>query len=244
MPSTTTRPARGMTRVARFESRSAWPLFAASLVWFICLTTAWVDQHPDPLVRHLTAVVLVAVWGWFVADYLARLYLSGPDRRHFFRTRIFDLFTIAVPVLRPFMILTVVWRLPVFRNGSPTRLRIRYGLTIILFALLYVYVNAYLVWAVEKGAPGANIVSFGDAVWWGFTTLSTVGYGDLMPVTVVGRTLAVALMGGGMVVVGVLAGTVVSAITDELRKLAVEAHKRAIEGPDAQDGAEDAADHP
>lgn len=43
--------------------------------------------------------------------------------------------------------------------------------------------------------PKINI--FFDAVWWGFTTVTTVGYGDIVPVTVAGKILGILLMLGG-----------------------------------------------
>ena len=43
----------------------------------------------------------------------------------------------------------------------------------------------------ERDAPGANITSFGEAIWWAVVTLATVGYGDTYPVTVPGRAVNV-----------------------------------------------------
>lgn len=54
----------------------------------------------------------------------------------------------------------------------------------------------------ERGAPDANITTFGDALWWAATTVTTVGYGDRYPVTSTGRVIAVALMVVGIAVVG------------------------------------------
>ena len=51
-----------------------------------------------------------------------------------------------------------------------------------------------------RRARGANIENFGDAVWWAFVTITTVGYGDFYPVTVGGRFAAVLLMCGGVAV--------------------------------------------
>ena len=52
----------------------------------------------------------------------------------------------------------------------------------------------------ERASPDANIVTFGDAIWWAFVTITTVGYGDYYPVTTPGRVVAVLLMAGGVAV--------------------------------------------
>ena len=58
--------------------------------------------------------------------------------------------------------------------------------------------------------PDSGFVTYGDSFWWGFVTLTTVGYGDITPVTPVGRIAAVCLMFGGVALLGVLAGTLAS----------------------------------
>jgi len=67
----------------------------------------------------------------------------------------------------------------------------------ILGALIVIFggIGVYLA---EHEHPGANITSIGDALWWGIVTISTVGYGDFYPVTVVGRTIAVFMMLSGI----------------------------------------------
>jgi voltage-gated potassium channel len=61
-----------------------------------------------------------------------------------------------------------------------------------------------LVLQFERYAPGANIKTFGDALWWAFCTVTTVGYGDYTPVTPAGRVVAVSLMMSGVVLVGLI----------------------------------------
>ncbi|MFV0433262.1 MAG: potassium channel family protein [Leucobacter sp.] len=210
-----------LSRVQRWEDHTAWFLFVGSLLFFGCFTLTWVDPHPLASVRRASAMTAVVLWVWFFADYLIRLHLARGARKKFFITRLFDLISIVVLVFRPYLILVTVWRLPVFNTGDAKRQRIRYGLVTILFAFIYVYVNSYLVWAVEKDARHANIVNFDDAVWWGFTTISTVGYGDYVPVTALGRVLAIGLMIGGILIIGVTTATVISDLSDRIRKLAL-----------------------
>ena len=75
------------------------------------------------------------------------------------------------------------------------------GLVVVLFSL-----SAYK--AEHPTNPG--FATFGDALWWGIVTLTTVGYGDIVPKTTAGRLSGVAIMFTGIAVLGVLAGSLAS----------------------------------
>lgn len=64
----------------------------------------------------------------------------------------------------------------------------------------------------EQDHPGANITGYADAVWWASTTVTTVGYGDRYSVTGAGRAVAVALMVGGIALLGVVTATIASSL--------------------------------
>ena len=55
-----------------------------------------------------------------------------------------------------------------------------------------------------------EFANFGDALWWGIVTLTTVGYGDIVPKTSTGRWAAVTIMLTGIAVLGLLAGSLAS----------------------------------
>lgn len=60
------------------------------------------------------------------------------------------------------------------------------------------WVISWIVYLLERKVSGANITSFGDALWWGMVTFLTVGYGDRFPVTGGGRFFAGILMFSGV----------------------------------------------
>ncbi|TMD70370.1 MAG: two pore domain potassium channel family protein [Chloroflexi bacterium] len=74
----------------------------------------------------------------------------------------------------------------------------------LVVALLLVFTISWGVLLAEQHAPHANILTYHQAVWWAFVTITTVGYGDYYPVTPVGQFLAVILMFFGLGIIGVL----------------------------------------
>jgi len=80
----------------------------------------------------------------------------------------------------------------------------------ILLAGIVMNVASILVLQEESGASDANIKTGGDAIWWAIVTITTVGYGDLYPVTFWGRLTAVFVMFSGIGIIGALASILAS----------------------------------
>lgn len=84
---------------------------------------------------------------------------------------------------------------------------------------LAAFVAAYLLLllgllAVERGAEGSSIHSFGDALWYSVVTLTTVGYGDMYPVSPVGRIFGYLFVIASIGVLGYLIGQLTSLINN------------------------------
>lgn len=71
-------------------------------------------------------------------------------------------------------------------------------------------VSSIMVLFYESKSPDANILDGGDALWWAFVTITTVGYGDRYPVTPGGRVTAVFVMFSGVGIIGALASILAS----------------------------------
>ena len=79
-------------------------------------------------------------------------------------------------------------------------------LTIVIAAFVLVTFASIMILRFERRAPGATIRTGADSFWWALVTVTTVGYGDYVPVTFPGRILATVLMTFGIGIFAVLTG--------------------------------------
>lgn len=78
---------------------------------------------------------------------------------------------------------------------------------VIFLSIATVTAGALGVYVVERNAPNGNITNLGDAFWWALVTVTTVGYGDVYPVTFEGRLIATVVMIVGIAILGILIST-------------------------------------
>ena len=79
-------------------------------------------------------------------------------------------------------------------------------LVVVFVVLLILEFGSMIVLYFEADAPGANITTGGDAIWWAFVSITTVGYGDKFPITQGGRVTATLILAAGVGMFGVLSG--------------------------------------
>ena len=79
-------------------------------------------------------------------------------------------------------------------------------------AMIVLSVASVLELQFEAGASGASITTGGGALWWAIVTITTVGYGDLYPVTAAGRITASFVMFSGVGIIGALASILASVL--------------------------------
>jgi voltage-gated potassium channel len=136
------------------------------------------------------------IWAVFAFEYVTRLALT-PTKWRFVLHQWPDLLIVVLPFLRPLRIVRSARALRLLRLGrllsflseigqETPRLFARHGLHYaLLISMIVVFSTAGLVHTVEEG-QGGTIHTFGDALWWAITTVTTVGYGDKVPVTAAG----------------------------------------------------------
>ena len=86
-------------------------------------------------------------------------------------------------------------------------------------SVLMMYVSSMLVYYAERAAQPDNFQSVFHAMWWSVATLTTVGYGDVYPVTVAGRLFAVLTMVFGIGMFGAVAGIMTSVMFSVAKQL-------------------------
>ena len=216
------------TRLQRFERYTEWPLAAAAVV-FLVLFSRQVLAEPHGREAHIVWAINWVIWGLFFVDYFVRLSLAN-DRWHWFWRHLLDFAIITLPLLRPLRLLRMLVLIEVLQKAVGDAFRGRIVVYTASGVLLLIYTSALAVFDKERYLPGTKIDSFGKAIWWSITTVTTVGYGDVYPVTNTGRVIAVLLMIGGISLVGVvtaaLASWIIERVTEEeaLMQTATVAH--------------------
>lgn len=205
--------ARANGAYERFVDRTENWMLALAVAFLVVLMWPLIDRDMSPELENALHWADVVIWLVFVVEYVIRLTLV-PQRWRFVRTHIPDLIVVLVPPLRGIRVLVALRLLrllglvSVASRLSRQSLQVRTGTYTALLALGVLFAGALTVLEVEREDPDANIVSYGDALWWALTTMTTVGYGDRFPVTAEGRFMAAALMLSGIAVLGVLTASI------------------------------------
>ena len=207
-----------------WEKWSTIPLAILAFL-YLGLYSVEVLGHLPPILFMDFVVVSDIIWAIFVVDFVARFILT-PTKVRFLKTNAIELVSLLLPFFRAFRMFRVVIALGFLSRVGRT-LSARINIYVGLILPLLIYVCALGVYDAEHKAPGANITNFGDAIWWAFVTIGTIGYGDYYPVTFEGRAIAVLLMVAGLAFVSVIT---VSVATMFLNRLEYDLTKRKESG--------------
>ncbi len=167
-----------------------------------------------------TAVIILAL------DYLLRFvvsdYIIGKGRLSFLiypftLGAVVDFISI-LPfgrIFRAFRIFKMLRYMDIFVYIMQVYKRVRRVLfTTLLIALSYIFVTALFMF----NAEGESFSSFFDALYWATTALTTVGYGDIYPVTCLGRLISMITSVFGIAVIALPSGVITANIIKEINK--------------------------
>jgi len=161
--------------------------------------------------------VLCAV---FLVDFLWTMKLAENKARYFFSWGWLDLIS-SIPAIgflrigrlaRIFRIIRLLRGLRGIRILIELLLRQRRQtalMTVLIVCFSLVVFSSLAVLGYEPG-QGGHIDTAGDALWWALSTMATVGYGDVYPVTFEGRAIAVVLMTAGVGLFATMSGLIAS----------------------------------
>lgn len=202
---------RGEKNLAAWEERSSRPMFVASVLYLLAFAAPIMSTRiQEPYDGYLNIIQLI-LWGLFAADYCIRLYLA--PRRLYFITH--NLMNLAIVLLPAWRIVSFLAMIHLTTNRQYKRLS-ELAVKLFGYTAIFIIMFALAIYSVESSEPGAMIRDLPTAYWWTFTTLATVGYGDVYPITGIGRVIAVVVMLYGVGMVAVATGALASWIIEKI----------------------------
>src|SRR6185437_3559118 len=178
-------------RLAEYEARTRDPLDLLALATLWLVVVPWWDY--GHVARYIVLAFRVALSVVYGIDIAIRSALA-PRHLRYALTHPIALASVLYPPVRVFFSIRLVRSM--FRRGHLPRF--------LTAAVVLVLNGAVIVYLFERHAPGSNIHTLRDALWWAFVTVTTVGYGDFYPVTAAGRVTACFIMGTGLLTLAVI----------------------------------------
>lgn len=193
--------------VRAWEKWSTIPLAVLALVYLALYALEVLAELP-PAIFFDFVLISDIIWAIFIIDFVVRLALTHHKGR-FLKRNIIELISLVLPMFRAFRMFRVIIALGFLaRVAQSFQGRVNIYVGVIL--PLLVFTCSLGVYDAEHRVAGANILNFGDSLWWSFVTVTTIGYGDFYPITFEGRTIAVLLMLSGLALVSVITVTFAS----------------------------------
>lgn len=200
-----------------WERRVEFPLLALAVAFLVAYAWPILDPTTDRDLASFLTVVSWVVWAAFAVDFGVRLHLAEQRATYALR-HWYDIALVLLPMLRPLRLLRLLAFARVLNRTAVGGLAGRATTYVVGTAVVSVFLGGLAMLDAEREAPGANITSIGDAIWWATTTVTTVGYGDHYPVTFEGRMVAFALMLVGIGTVGVITAALATWLVSNVQR--------------------------
>jgi len=206
-----------MTRVERYERKSEIPLLLLALAFLVAYAWQVLDPVLHPDLATTLSVASWTVWIAFAVDFVVRVILAD-DRWPYALRHWYDVALIALPMLRPLRLLRLLALARILNRSAASSLVGRVGTYVFGTSVMAAFLGALAMLDAEQDAEGANIETYGDALWWATATITTVGYGDRYPTTPTGRFIGLALMIVGIATVGAVTASIAAWMVSQVQR--------------------------
>jgi voltage-gated potassium channel len=206
-----------MTRVDRWERNSEIPLLLLAVAFLFAYAWPVLDPRLDPDLATVLTIASWTVWVAFAVDFVVRIVLAE-DRWRYVRGHWYDVALIALPMLRPLRLLRLLALARILNRSVTSSLVGRVGTYVFGASVMAAFLGALAMLDAEQDAEGANIHTYGDALWWATATITTVGYGDKYPTTPTGRFIGLALMIVGIATVGAVTASIAAWMVSQVQQ--------------------------
>jgi len=168
----------------------------------------------NPEAVNVVEIINVFLTIIFVMDFLYRFTTTKSKTHYFFRDYGWADLLACAPQLRFLRLFRIFKAYRLVKEHGVSEIthylsynRAEAALYILVFSVIIILeVGSFLVLRAESSSPSANITTAGDALWWAYVTITTVGYGDQYPVTGAGRLVGVLVMTTGVGIFATFAG--------------------------------------
>ena len=220
-------------RFARWSRATQVPLLVLGCVFLVLMLVPALDSTLSHDQEKVLWTAEGVIWLFFCVDFGAKLWLAE-HRRAFFRSHRLDLVMVVLPMFRPLGALRLLGVFTLMGRGLKRNRSLKTATYTGGVFVTVLIVGSYAEWLAERNAPGANILTFGESLWWALVTVATVGYGDYVPVTTTGRLVASVLMITGIATLSLVTASVASWLVQLSRReddkaAAAERREREIE---------------
>ncbi|MFC1900449.1 ion transporter [Chloroflexota bacterium] len=167
----------------------------------------------------------------FAGEFIYRLKIAE-NRKRFLKTNSFEILAMIPAValnalgsisiisaglrslrfIRVIRVILMIARMRRLMKTSGKFVRQSRLIALIGITVCIIFIGAFTVMILENDTADAQITNFSDAVWWSISTVTTVGYGDIVPHSIAGRIMGMLLM---IIGIGVMA-TAISQVSATL----------------------------
>lgn len=216
---------------------SRWFAFFIQALILLSLVTFSVETLPNlkPETRYLLRIIEIFCVVIFTVEYILRIYVADSKPRFIFSFfGLIDLLAIlpfylsfgvdlrslrSLRFLRLFRVLKLVRYNKAMNHFVRAMSSAKEQIFLFIFiTMILIYFAAVGIYYFENEAQPEHFSSIFDSLWWAIITLTTVGYGDVYPITVGGKVFTFIILMIGLGIVAVPTGIISSALTGSVDK--------------------------